>query len=59
MPGSEGSYYLVGDVTLSYMWKLTQGTTNLCLNGHKIVQTVDDMETISIRPGATLNFRMY
>ena len=55
MPDSEGNYYLTSDINLSYQWDVSQGTINLCLNGHKIVQTKDFQNTIYITNGATLN----
>ncbi len=56
LPTEPGYYYLTTDVTLtSSCWYVPQGTTNLCLNGHKILENSNGMETINIRSGATLN----
>ena len=37
LPDNAGNYYLTQDVTLSEMWQMPSGTTNLCLNGHNII----------------------
>ncbi len=55
LPTKAGSYYLTTDVTLSgSSWQVPIGTTNLCLNGHGIIQK-SSARVIEIKTGATLN----
>ena len=39
LPGTEGSYYLANDVTISSTWNVPAGETHLCLCGHNIIRT--------------------
>ena len=65
LPTEAGNYYLTTDVTLSAHWDAPTGTTNLCLNGHKIDYTGNDSHVgdephedgsmIRIPNGSTLN----
>ena len=55
LPSIPGCYYLTTDVTLNGEWDVPAGTTNLCLNGYRIVQSADGCDTIEIPGGATLN----
>ncbi|MBQ7154351.1 MAG: InlB B-repeat-containing protein [Synergistaceae bacterium] len=58
LPDTAGSYYLTNDVTLSATWSAPSGTTNLCLNGHKISYsggTSSSENTIKIGANSTLN----
>lgn len=36
LPTENGNYFLANDITLSRTWNVPSGTTNLCLNGHRI-----------------------
>ena len=59
LPAEAGNYYLAEDVTLSDTWTVPEGTTNLCLNGHKIKRDSSLEDTVrfsmvTINSGATL-----
>lgn len=51
-PTATGNYYLTGDVTLTGTWTTPNGTTRLCLNGHKISSS--GSYTISVAQNSTL-----
>ncbi len=36
MPSTAGNYYLTQDLTIHSEWRAPEGTTRICLNGHKI-----------------------
>ena len=59
LPDKSGSYYLTTNVTISSTWIVPNGTTNLCLNGHKITYSSNDNhpteEVIWISGNSTLN----
>ena len=43
LPTEAGNYVLTSDVILSNTWNAPSGTTNLCLNGHGILLTGNDV----------------
>lgn len=55
LPANAGNYYLNTDVTLSDTWTVPAGTTNLCLNGHGIIQSAASKRVIQVNSGSTLN----
>ncbi len=58
LPTTEGNYCLTTDVTLDNdgKWDVPAGTTNLCLNGHGIIYSgTDKNSVITVSDGATLN----
>ncbi len=55
LPTAAGSYYLTADVTISSTWNVPSGTTNLCLNDHKIAYGGSSGSVIRINSGSTLN----
>lgn len=56
LPTEAGSYYLTSDVTISSSWNVPSGTTNLCLNGHRIAAASGNyISVITVQNGATLN----
>ena len=55
MPTNSGSYVLMNDVTLNYMWSIQSDITiNLCLNGHGIKKTGSG-SVIKLNTRSTLN----
>ena len=55
LPSSAGNYYLAADVTISSTWNVPSGTTNICLNDHKIAYSGSSGSVIRINSGSTLN----
>ena len=56
LPTTAGSYYLTNDVELTSVWNVpTDGTINLCLNGHVIKQVITGQRVINVPANAELN----
>lgn len=53
LPAIPGNYYLTEDVTLSSKWRVPEGSTNICLNGHGIKLNEGQSEVIYIQNGAS------
>lgn len=53
LPGTAGSYYLTGDVTLTGTWTVPSGDTAICLNGHTITGA-SNQDAITVETGRTL-----
>ncbi len=55
LPTKAGNYVLIFDITLTSVWNVPEGTTNLCLNGHVINANGGAFSVITVNAGATLN----
>ncbi len=55
LPSSSGSYVLTSDITLTGVWTVPTGETNLCLNGHVISANGGNFNDIIVSADATLN----
>ncbi len=56
LPTVAGNYYLKNDVTISSTWEAPEGTTGICLNGHKIISgIVNSNFSVYVDSGNTLN----
>ncbi len=56
LPTDAGNWFLTCDITLSSIWNVPNGTTNLCLNGHVIkLESGATGSVIKVNENATLN----